>query len=98
MRLCCVYRGDASCSVSAEFTTPPLPADGALNKHESPAGIVAGHENVRDFGSRMVEPLGVTVMVTLPVALGAIVTEAGFTDVLNDAARVTMAAVALAAV
>ena len=82
--------------MSVEFTTPPLPAVGALNRHESPAGIVAGHENVSDFGSRVVEPFGVTATVTLPVALGAIVTEAGFTDVVNDAARVTTATAALA--
>ena len=71
---------------------------GTLNKHESPSGIVAGQENVSDFGSRMVEPLGVTVTVALPVELGAIVTEAEFTEVVNGAARVTTAAPALAAV
>ena len=83
--------------MSVEFTTPPLPADGVLNKHERPTGIVAGQENISDFGSRMVKPLGVTATVTLPVALGVIVTEAGFTEVVKDAVRVTMAA-ALAAV
>ena len=83
--------------MSVEFTAPPLPAEGVLNKQESPAGIVAGQENVSDFGSRMVEPLGVTATVTLPVVLGAIATEAGFTDVVNDAARVTTAETALAA-
>ena len=71
---------------------------GALNKHESPAGIIAGQENVSDFESRMVEPLGVTATATLTVVLGAIVAEAGFTEVVNDAARVTTAAAALAAV
>jgi len=77
--------------VSVEFTTPPLAAVGVLNKQESPAGIVAGHEKVSDVGFRMVVPFGVTAMVTVPVALGAMVTEAGFTDVVNDAARVTTA-------
>ena len=83
--------------MSVELTTPAVPAVGALNEQLTPAGSVAGHENVRDAGFRAVLPLGVTVTVALPEALGASVKDDGFTEVVNDTARVTTAETALAA-
>ena len=87
--VCLTKSGEAVCRLSVEVTEPALVATGVLKAQVRPVGRLAGQENVNAEALRAVVPIGVTVTSTVAAVFAAMMREAGLSEAVNAAARLT---------